>query len=328
VRASSTAAEADDYAGALLDAPKPNAKKLLNTGLIDRYSSLWGAFPLTHKGRLIAFPFLDMSNPCVPDERKAQYAKPKLIFAKMATRIEAFLDENGEYASANTNFAYDSKYNLRYLTALLNSKFMAELYAAYFGALRMSGGYFQFQAPQLRVLPIRQVEFTTPASERKRLTTKARAFYESGLSTKSACILDFVEKELASNHADVIHDLLAFLAGQMMELNEEKQSTAKAFLADLKDFHGIEARSLAPKTKLDEFWKLETAVLFAYFRANKLRLKEADEQKIRARFQKAKDALIPLEAQIAFTDQLIDEIVYRLYGLTEAEIEIVEDGMK
>jgi hypothetical protein len=26
---------------------------------------------------------------------------------------------------------------------------------------------------------------------------------------------------------------------------------------------------------------------------------------------------------IAFTDQLIDEIVYRLYGLTEAEIKIV-----
>jgi hypothetical protein len=53
VRASSTAAEADAYAEALLDAPTPNAKKLLNTGLIDRYSSLWGAFPLTHKGRLI-----------------------------------------------------------------------------------------------------------------------------------------------------------------------------------------------------------------------------------------------------------------------------------
>src|SRR5208283_2678445 len=146
-------------------------------------------------------PYLDLSNPCVSDERKAQYSKPKLIFAKMATRIEAFLDEGGEYASANTNFAYDSKYNLHYLTALLNSKFMAELYAAYFGALRMSGGYFQFQAPQLRVLPIRQVEFTTPSAERKRLTTKARALYESGLANKSTAILDFAEKELAANHA-------------------------------------------------------------------------------------------------------------------------------
>jgi len=32
---------------------------------------------------------------------------------------------------------------------------------------------------------------------------------------------------------------------------------------------------------------------------------------------------VPLEAQIAFTDDLIDQIVYRLYGLTQEEIELV-----
>ncbi len=323
VRASSTAAEADGYAEALLGAPSDNTMKFLNTGLIDRYSSLWGSFPMTHKGKLISTPYLDISSSHVPDEREAQYAKPKLVFAKMATRIEAFFDENGEYASANTNFAYDSKFNLHYLTALLNSKFMAELYAAYFGALRMSGGYFQFQAPQLRVLPIRQVEFTTPSAERKRLTTKARALYESSLSSKVEAILDFTEKELAANHADVIHDLLAFLAGQMTELNKEKQTTAKIFLTDLKEFYNIEARSLTPKTKLDEFWKLETAGLFAHLHANKIKFKEFVEEKIRSRFEKAKDKLVPLDSQINSTDELIDQIVYRLYGLTEDEIKIV-----
>ena len=30
------------------------------------------------------------------------------------------------------------------------------LYKQFFGALRMSGRYFQFQAPQLRVLPFKQ----------------------------------------------------------------------------------------------------------------------------------------------------------------------------
>jgi hypothetical protein len=106
-------------------------------------------------------------------------------------------------------------------------------------------------------------------------------------------------------------------------LNREKRTTVKQFLADLKDFYDIDAHALKPKTKLDKFWKLEAAEIFAHFRANKLRLKDSDEEKIRARFQKAKDELVPLETQIAFTDQLIDEIVYRLYGLTEAEIKIV-----
>ena len=43
-----------------------------------------------------------------------------------------------------------------------------------------------------------------------------------------------------------------------------------------------------------------------------------------SRFQQAKDKLVPLDSQIAFTDTLIDQIVYRLYGLTADEIKIVE----
>ena len=173
-------------------------------------------------------------------------------------------------------------------------------------------------------LPIFNINFTTPPADRKRLATKARALFESSMSAKAAAILDFTETELAANHADVIHDFLAYLAEQMTELNQAKQSAAKTFLTALKDFHGIEARSLTPKTKLDEFWKLETADVFAHFQANKLRIKESDEDKIRSRFQQAKEKLVPLDSQIAFTDTLIDQIVYRLYELTEDEIKIVE----
>ena len=139
-------------------------------------------------------------------------------------------------------------------------------------------------------------------------------------------MLAFVTEQLAAKpeRADVVHDLLAFLAEQMTALNKEKRAAAKQFLTNLKDFYGIDAHALKPKTRFDKFWELEAADVFAHFRANKLRLKDSDEEKIRARFRKAKDALIPLERQIAFTDQLIDEIVYRLYCLTEAEIEIVK----
>ena len=34
----------------------------------------------------------------------------------------------------------------------------------------------------------------------------------------------------------------------------------------------------------------------------------------------------PLKQRIAATDRLIDQIVYRLYGLTDEEIAIVESG--
>jgi hypothetical protein len=139
-------------------------------------------------------------------------------------------------------------------------------------------------------------------------------------------VLVFVTEQLGAKPecADVVHDLLAFLAEQMTTLSRDKRAASKQFLTDLKDFHGVDTHALKPKTKLDKFWELEAAEVFAHFRANKLRLKDSDEERIRTRFQKAKDTLVPLQSQIAFTDELIDQIVYRLYSLTPEEIELVQ----
>ncbi len=256
------------------------------------------------------------------------FSKEKLICRFKAQRNTFVLDNLPAFSSADTTLAIPKAscvYKLNYLLALLNSRLLTFYFSTY-GKL-MDYRYEYYPGP-VSNLPIRRVEFITSASERKRLTTKARALYESSLSTKANAILDFTQKELAANHADVIHDFLAYLAGQMTDLNKEKQTTAKTFLTDLKEFYGIEARSLTPKTKLDEFWKLETAGLFAHFQANKIRIKESDEEKIRARFLKAKDKLVPLDSQINSTDELIDQIVYHLYGLTPAEIKIVESVAK
>src|SRR5664280_2128290 len=99
----------------------------------------------------------------------------------------------------------------------------------------------------------------------------------------------------------------------------------------MKDFHGIDARTLNPKTKLDVFWKLETAEVFAHLGKNrkalaaaKVDLNEAAEERIRSRFEQSKAAILPMDSQITFTDELIDQIVYRLYGLTTDEIQLVE----
>jgi len=331
VQASSTAAEADAFQAALTNTAGPRMKRFINTGLIDRYDSLWGYKPLTHKSRVFQTPYLDISNAIVPKERKEQYEKPKLIFAKIALRIEALIDAASDYASANTNFVHDCDISLSYLAGILNSKLMWRIYDAYFGPLRMSGGYFQFQAPQLRLLPIRQIEFTTLAKQRATLLAKAKQLVEKGVVENDASeVLRFVEEQLAAKpeRADVLHDLLAFLAEEMTRLNAEKRAAARGFIVDLMDFHGINAHALTPKTRLAEFWKLDVADVFAHFRANKVRLKESDEEKIRERFSKSKSALIPLDSQIAFTDRLIDQIVYRLYGLTDAEIKLVEQGRK
>jgi hypothetical protein len=79
---------------------------------------------------------------------------PKLIFAKVARRIEAAFDEKGEFASSNTNFAFVDESKGFFYLVVVNSTLLTWIYEQYFGALRMGGGYLQFQAPQLRCLPV------------------------------------------------------------------------------------------------------------------------------------------------------------------------------
>src|SRR5437868_5136552 len=109
---------------------------------------------------------------------------------------------------------------------------MSVLYGAYFGALIMSGGYFQFQAPQLRVLPIRQVSFDTPSVERRNLLERSKELCADLMDNpEDNRLYDLIRQQLATtpSHADVVHDLLAFLARDMIEMNKEKQSEIKGF---------------------------------------------------------------------------------------------------
>jgi hypothetical protein len=182
----------------------------------------------------------------------------------------------------------------------------------------------------MEMFPVRSIAFTTPERDRRSLFAKARQFYKASLAHGNVQgVLAFLAEQLAAKpeRGDVVHDLLAFLAEEMTNLNLQKRATANQFLTGLRDFQGIDSHALSPKGKLDEFWKLDTFELFAHFRANKLRIKDSEEEKIRGRFEKAKEELVPLEAQIAFTDDLIDQIVFRLYGLTPEEIKIVEDSL-
>lgn len=141
------------------DKKTTDSLKVVNTGTIDRYAVLWGAGQLTHARKRFLTPYLPLNKANVSNRRREMYSRPKIIFAKMAKTCEAFLDFEGEYASINTNCFYNPNIgiDLRYVTALCNSRVFMFLYEQFFGALRMSGGYYQFQSPQLRVIPIKRI---------------------------------------------------------------------------------------------------------------------------------------------------------------------------
>ncbi len=166
VNATSTAAEADEYGKLIKEQPsrKEGFLKLVNTGTIDPYLSLWGQKPLTHQHHRFLSPKLPINSKEINCRRRSLYQEPKIIFAKIGIRAEAFLDETGEYASLNTNCVYKplEGFSLTYLLGVFNSSAFTTIYELLFGSLRMSGGYMQFQSPQLRIMPIPKA---TPAQQ-------------------------------------------------------------------------------------------------------------------------------------------------------------------
>lgn len=163
VNASSTAAEADRYGRHIQNRTAKNSLKLVNTGTIERFCTLWGINQLTHGGQKFLTPYLPLESAGVSERRRDLYKAPKLIFAKMAKHCETFFDKHGEYASLNTNCVYGSRdgISLGFVAGYCNSKLFMFFYDQFFGALRMSGGYYQFQAPQLRVMPFKKPDDAT-----------------------------------------------------------------------------------------------------------------------------------------------------------------------
>lgn len=137
--------------------------------------------------------------------------------------------------------------------------------------------------------------------------------------------------------SDVVHDLLAHLAEQMIEMNKRKQAEVKGFPSWLERETGASIDDLTNKTKLrnylGDYQKSEPHLtledLLAILRKNRRRLQvdptaRAFQERLAREYQSSLDKLLPRKGRLAATDRLIDLIVYRLYGLTEEEVAIVE----
>jgi hypothetical protein len=129
--------------------------------------------------------------------------------------------------------------------------------------------------------------------------------------------------------SDVVHDLLAHLAEQMMAMNKDKQAEIKGFLAWLETFLGCPVDDLSGKTYVRAYHERTFAELLDTLKKNRRRIQPDLDRRgpleaLQAEWETSMGKLRPLLARIAATDRLIDLIVYRLYGLSEEEVAVVE----
>lgn len=149
------------------------------------------------------------------------------------------------------------------------------------------------------------------------------------MTAKPKAILNWVDSELAANRSDTVHDFLAYLAEQMIELNKAKCNETKGFVKWLEREIGAEIDALANKTAIKEYHDNDFNYLLDVLKRNKNKLSidpstRKTQELLEKHFTKSMTVLEPLKEKIEATDELIDQIVYKLYGLTDEEIEIVE----
>ncbi len=200
----------------------------------------------------------------------------------------------------------------------------------------LQGNSFNFSAIFVERTPIRRISFTTPAPERARLVQELQELYRSGkfddiLARVESCLPkdsqgNFIPEQEKS---DVVHDLLAFLAEQMLDMNKQKQQEIRGFLGWLEGYIGAKVDDLTPKTKLQSYYDYGYEDFMAVLKKNRknfrsIQLAGSLPRRWQRSFRTSVGKLRPLREMIEGTDGLIDQIVYRLYGLNEEEIRVVE----
>ncbi|MDQ2906773.1 MAG: BREX-1 system adenine-specific DNA-methyltransferase PglX [Chloroflexota bacterium] len=277
-----------------------------------------------------------------------EFEKPKIIYPEIAMSSRFTLDEAG-YFSNKTTFIIP--YNNQYLLAILNSKliwFVLKRTCASLGDVD-KGGRLNLQTIYVESIPIRRISFTTPSVERAQLVQAATSHYHACIASGDwEPLLAFVRQQIAREPeaADVVHDLLAWLAEEMLRLNREKRAEQKDFLGWLTGAFGMQPQpdkdgrvgieALTGKARLldyaGDYQKGEAHLAYEeveeILRRNRNRLQVSPNDpvpwsRLRARYQASLDIVLPLKQRLERTDALIDKIVYRLYGLTEEEERIV-----
>ncbi len=273
------------------------------------------------------------------------FDQPKLLVRKILSggRVVALVDDSNYYvdqqlyiAIHNTNKS-DAP-SLWYSAAILNSTVTNYIYI---NRYRESDVLFpQITVEAFTQLPIRRISFTTPTAERAQLTQHAIASYDA---SDNAMLLAQMQAVIDADKTDVVHDLLAHLAQRMIDLNKQKQAEVKRFLGwlearlkirpDKDGATGID--SLPGRTVLQgylgDYQKGESEQPWREFHyrlhqnRNRFAAALSDvEGEIEREYERSLATLLPIKRELARTDTLIDKIVYKLYGLTDAEIELIE----
>jgi hypothetical protein len=264
-----------------------DSKRLTVTGSIDPH--IFKNNTTRYKKRDYTKPYITYNSAIISEGKWALFSKPKVMVAGMTKTIEAALDVRGAYAPAVSVYSICGKLNQLYQVQLIiNSKLINWFFRYKFSDKHMAGGYISVNNLLLQKIPFKIMS--------EDINTKELVESANSLRTQL--------ETLGSNFTLLLKSKFQ-LEKLPKKLNFWYKLTFEMFLKELEKVRKKSGK--ASKTQYNEFSLSEEAEWLQYFK----------EQKERAQ---------TLQAEINQIDREIDNMVYELYGLTEAEIKIVESA--
>jgi hypothetical protein len=316
----------------------------INTGTIDRYNVLWGILPTRYIKETYCKPIIrrnDLRN--ISEKRLNESISEKIIIAGITLRLEAIYDPGYLVAGKSTILVHPTDLDLKFLTACINSKLISFIYRELFESLSLQGGYLRIGPPQISRIPIRCINFSTATETRKALLEKAKALFQKYLVNKDHKFSDFIENRLLKGkkdcsviekeESDIVYDILIYLVEQIIELNIKKNEIIKEFIDSFERELDTKLGYMTYKKKLISFHELNYNEFLEVLEKNQNKIPSklsdmAVEDYLRKIFEDNLEIISPLINKIKLIDELIDQILYKLYGLTDNEIAIVESIIK
>ncbi len=148
------------------------------------------------------------------------FVPKKIVIRQTADTLILTIDDK-KYLNLNNvhNLVLrDKGYSLEFILSLLNSKLLSFMHRVL--VPEVGRVFAEVKIVNLEKLPIPRISFTTPQKERKEFLKEAVKLYKG---SKFEDILKWAEYELALKRNDTVHDFLAYLAEQMIDLNKAKE---------------------------------------------------------------------------------------------------------
>jgi hypothetical protein len=230
-------------------------------------------------------------------------------------------------------------YELRYIAALCSSRLISSYFSLFLAPGTLQGSYTSVYPEHIRALPIYRVNFEHSEPERQASLRELRSLLISG---EESLLLEEVEALTTKGVSGSIHDLLTFMCQEMLDLNNEIYHESARFLDYLATQLKVSVRNgrtgivalvgyTTIQNYLGDYQKGEPELPWAEMEyrlyQNRGRFAanwESVKGEVQAAYEQSLAKLRPIKQRLAETDALIDRIVYRLYGLTDEEIRLVE----